>query len=125
MMVVFIGQGLAMLGMMNFGHNPVAFVICAAAIFLCWGEIFSIFPALCADTFGARNAAANAGTLYTAKGTGSLLVPLASYLSTGGNWNAVFLLCAVIAIAAGVMAKVVLAPMRRNYIHSVNTRGFV
>jgi len=78
MLIVFIGEGLALLGLMNFGHDPVAFMIFAALTFLFWGEIFSIFPALCADTFGAKNAAGNAGALYTAKGVGSLLVPLAS-----------------------------------------------
>ncbi|HZE92163.1 MAG TPA: oxalate/formate MFS antiporter, partial [Rhizobacter sp.] len=66
MMIVFCGEGLALLGMMKFGHNPIAFMTFAALIFLCWGEIFSIFPALVADTFGIKNAAGNAGTMYTA-----------------------------------------------------------
>jgi len=124
MFVVFIGEGLALLGLMNFGHDPVAFMIFAALTFLCWGEIFSIFPALCADTFGARNAAANAGTLYTAKGTASLLVPLASALSEGGSWDRVFIFAAAIAIVAGIAARVILGPMRRKYIDYMNTRAF-
>jgi OFA family oxalate/formate antiporter-like MFS transporter len=124
MMIVFVGEGLALLGLMNFGHDPVLFMTFAALVFLCWGEIFSIFPALCADTFGAKNAAANAGTLYTAKGTASLLVPLASALSAGGNWDRVFLFSAAIAITAGIAAKVFLAPMRRGYIHRGNTQAF-
>jgi OFA family oxalate/formate antiporter-like MFS transporter len=124
MLIVFIGEGLALLGLMNFGHDPVAFMIFAALTFLFWGEIFSIFPALCADTFGAKNAAGNAGALYTAKGVGSLLVPLASYLSDGGNWDRVFILSAVIAIAAGLAARFILAPLRRNHIESMNTRAF-
>ena len=89
--------------------------------FLCWGEIFSIFPALCADTFGSKNAASNAGTLYTAKGTASLLVPLASVLAVGGHWDRVFIAAAIISIAAAVGAKFVLAPMRRRWIESVNS----
>lgn len=125
MAVVFFGQGLALLGMMQYGHNPACFIFFAAMIFLCWGEIFSIFPALCADTFGAKHAAANAGTLYTAKGMGSLLVPIASVLSAGGNWNKVFMLSAGVAMLAAILAKFVLAPMRRNYVHYINTRGFV
>ena len=91
MLIVFIGEGLALLGLMKFGHNPYAFMTFAALIFLFWGEIFSIFPALCADTYGAKNAAANAGTLYTAKGTAALLVPLASMLSADGDWDRVFI----------------------------------
>src|ERR1700709_1657664 len=85
MFFIFIGEGLALLGLMEFGHNPYLFVFFAAMPFLCWGEIFSIFPATCADTFGSKYAAANAGTLYTAKGTASMLVPLASVLSARGS----------------------------------------
>lgn len=125
MLLVFVGEGLALLGLMEFGHDPVAFMTFAALTFLFWGEIFSIFPALCADTFGAKNAAANAGTLYTAKGTASLLVPLASVVSVGGNWNAVFVLGAVIAIVAGLTAKFVLQPMRKKTIEEANARTSV
>lgn len=125
MLIVFIGQGLALLGMMKFGHSPYAFMFFAAMIFLCWGEIFSIFPALCADTYGAKNAAANAGTLYTAKGTAALLVPLGSVLSVGGNWDRVFIVTATIAIGAGILAKVVLDPARRKLIAETNERGTV
>jgi OFA family oxalate/formate antiporter-like MFS transporter len=92
----------------------------AALVFLFWGEIFSIFPALVADTFGVKNAAANAGTMYTAKGTAALLVPLGSVLSAGGNWSRVFVFTATLTIIAGLAAKFVLAPMRRKLIHDTN-----
>ena len=120
MLIVFVGEGLALLGLKQFGHNPYAFMTFAALTFLCWGEIFSIFPALCADTFGVKNAAANAGTLYTAKGTASLVVPLGSLLVAGGNWDRVFIVTAAISIVAGVAAKLVLAPMRRRVIENAN-----
>ena len=116
MFMVFLGEGLALLGLLHFGHDPVAFLIFAPMIFLFWGEIFSIFPAVCADTFGSRNAAANAGTLYTAKGTASLLVPLASVLSRGGKWAAVFYFSAAICIVAAFLARFVLKPMRDRYL---------
>jgi OFA family oxalate/formate antiporter-like MFS transporter len=118
MFAIFIGEGLALLGMMQYGQNPYAFMTFAALIFLFWGEIFSIFPAICADTFGSKFAASNAGTLYTAKGTAALLVPLASVLSSTGGWSLVFIVSAVITIAAGVSAKFVLAPMRARLIES-------
>ncbi|SDC13282.1 oxalate/formate MFS antiporter [Paraburkholderia lycopersici] len=116
MFLIFVGEGLALLGMMQFGTNPYAFMTFAALIFLFWGEIFSIFPAICADTFGSKYAASNAGTLYTAKGTAALLVPVASVLSATGGWSAVFVAAAVITIAAGVSAKLFLAPMRKRLI---------
>ncbi|QGZ63918.1 oxalate/formate MFS antiporter [Paraburkholderia acidisoli] len=114
MFIIFVGEGLALLGMMQFGTNPYAFMTFAALIFLFWGEIFSIFPAICADTFGSKYAASNAGTLYTAKGTAALLVPVASVLSATGGWSAVFIAAAVITIAAGISAKFIIAPMRQR-----------
>jgi OFA family oxalate/formate antiporter-like MFS transporter len=120
MFFVFLGEGLSMLGLMKFGHHPIAFMTFAALIFLFWGEIFSIFPAVCADTFGVKFAAGNAGTLYTAKGTASLLVPLASVLSAGGNWDRAFIFSASITIAAAIAAKFVLLPMRRRFIEDAN-----
>ena len=123
MLLVFCGEGLAMLGLKQFGHDPVLFMTFAALTFLCWGEIFSIFPALVADTFGAKNAAANAGMMYTAKGTASLLVPLSAYIATKGDWDTVFLFAATISIIAGLLAKFVLQPMRHKCIEESNARG--
>ena len=117
MFVIFIGEGLSLLGLMEFGHNPYGFMAFAALTFLFWGEIFSIFPALCADTFGSKFAAANAGTLYTAKGTAAMLVPLASVLSARGGWDAVFMVAAVVTIAAGISAKLIVQPMRQKLIN--------
>jgi OFA family oxalate/formate antiporter-like MFS transporter len=116
MLMTFVGEGLALLGLMRFGHNPYMFVLFSGLVFLCWGDIFSNFPATCADTFGSKYAAGNAGTLYTAKGTAALLVPVASLLSAHGGWNTVFIFAACISITAGVAAKVVLYPMRRRWI---------
>jgi OFA family oxalate/formate antiporter-like MFS transporter len=51
--------------------------------------------------------------LYTAKGTASLLVPLANVLTTAtGSWTAVFLVAAALNIIAAIMALVVLRPLR-------------
>jgi len=120
MLLVFTGEGLAMLGLMRYGHEPVMFMTFAALIFLFWGEIFSIFPAICADTFGIKNAAGNAGALYTAKGTASLLVPLASVLATTGNWDKVFIVAATMSIGAAIAAKFILAPYRKRFIDTAN-----
>jgi OFA family oxalate/formate antiporter-like MFS transporter len=84
-------------------------------IFLFWGEIFSLFPAICGDTFGVDNATANNGLLYTGKGTSALLVPLANFLvAATGTWTAVLLVVAVSSLGAGFLARLVLEPMRRR-----------
>jgi OFA family oxalate/formate antiporter-like MFS transporter len=115
MLLVFTAEGLAFAGLIVFGRQPLAFVVFAALIFLFWGEIFSIFPAICGDTFGVRHAAANNGLLYTAKGTSALAVPLANLLvSATGTWTSVLLAACICSIAAGFMARFVVAPMRRR-----------
>jgi OFA family oxalate/formate antiporter-like MFS transporter len=115
MLLMFSAEGIAFFGMAAAGRNPLAFVVFAALIFLFWGEIFSLFPAICGDTFGVRHATANNGLLYTAKGTSALVVPLANFLvGATGNWTAVLVAMAVSSVGAGVLARGVLAPMRRR-----------
>ena len=115
MLLMFCSEGVAFLGMAALGRQPLAFLVFAALIFLFWGEIFSLFPAICGDTFGVKNATANNGLLYTAKGTSALVVPLANLLvAATGTWTAVLLLMAVSSLGAGLLAKLVVDPMRRR-----------
>jgi OFA family oxalate/formate antiporter-like MFS transporter len=115
MLLMFSAEGVAFLGLATLGRNPLAFVIFAALIFLFWGEIFSLFPAICGDTFGVKHATANNGLLYTAKGTSALVVPLANVVVTAtGSWTAVLLLMAACSLGAGILARTVLDPMRRR-----------
>ncbi|MEO6018405.1 MAG: oxalate/formate MFS antiporter, partial [Polaromonas sp.] len=110
-------ESVGILALYQFGQNPVAFVILTGMVFFAWGEIYSLFPSTCADTFGSKYAAANAGLLYTAKGTASLLVPLSSVLvAMTGNWHAVFIVGSVLNMVAALMAWFVLRPMRRKHI---------
>jgi MFS transporter, OFA family, oxalate/formate antiporter len=97
------------------GHGPWTFVICAGLIFFTWGEIFSLFPSLCTDTFGPKYAAANASCLYTAKGTAALLVPFANVVqgATGG-WGTVFVVAGVSNLIVALLAVAVLKPVRRR-----------
>jgi len=84
-------------------------------VFFAWGEIYSLFPSTCADTFGSKYAATNAGLLYTAKGVASLLVPLSSVLaSAAGDWHAVFLIACGMSATAALLAWFVLRPMRHR-----------
>jgi OFA family oxalate/formate antiporter-like MFS transporter len=117
MLLVFLLSGVAQLGLMYFGRQPAGFLVFAPMIFLCYGEIFSIFPAVIGDTYGAKFAGANNGLMYTAKGTASLLVPLASVLNAAtGSWAAVLWVGALMSITAGVLAKLLIMPMRRHWL---------
>ena len=116
MFIAFFLEGVGIFLLYLLGKDPVWFVILSGLVFFAWGEIYSLFPATCADTFGSRYAAANAGLLYTAKGTASLLVPLTSVLAARGGWGAVFYTAAAMNLVAAVMAMVVLKPIRRRMV---------
>jgi OFA family oxalate/formate antiporter-like MFS transporter len=121
MFIAFGLEAIGILALQRFGHHPVAFVILTGLVFFAWGEIYSLFPSTCTDTFGAKYATTNAGALYTAKGTASLLVPLSSVLTAlTGNWHAVFLVASALNGAAALMAWFVLRPMRRAHIDAAN-----
>jgi len=115
---MFIAFGIEAVGIVFlsiYGQDPVAFVILTGLVFFAWGEIYSLFPSTCTDSFGATYASANAGLLYTAKGTAALLVPLTSVLTAmTGSWHAVFVIAAVMNGVAAVMSLAALKPMRRR-----------
>jgi OFA family oxalate/formate antiporter-like MFS transporter len=113
---MFIAFGLEAVGIWAlgaFGHDPVHFVILSGIVFFAWGEIYSLFPSTCTDVYGVKYATTNAGLLYTAKGTASLLVPLANVLAAAtGGWHTVFLVAALMNAVAAIMALAVLKPLR-------------
>jgi OFA family oxalate/formate antiporter-like MFS transporter len=99
----------------SLGAAPWAFVVFAALIFLTWGEIFSLFPSTCTDTFGPKFATANLGMLYTAKGTSAFLVPIANMIKDAtGSWQMVFLLATIMNFVVVGLALLVLRPVRRR-----------
>jgi len=83
MTVAFGLEAIAIFALLKFAHNPKLFVIFSAFTFFGWGEIYSLFPALCGDFFGRKHATTNYGFLYTAKGTASMFVPIGSALAAG------------------------------------------
>jgi len=97
------------------GTNPTVFVIVTALYFGVYGEIFSLFPATQGDTFGAKYAASNAGMLYTAKGSGALLVPVAAAIAKANGWGTVFMIAMCFNLLAAALALLVLKPLRARH----------
>ncbi|MEW6124022.1 MAG: oxalate/formate MFS antiporter [Pseudomonadota bacterium] len=117
MFIAFALEAVGVLALAHFGTNPILFVILTGLVFFAWGEIYSLFPATCGDTFGSTYATTNAGLLYTAKGTASLVVPVASIVvAQYGNWDLVFLVTAAVNAIAALMALFVLKPMRARFV---------
>ena len=82
------------------------FTVTLVATFFTWGEIFSLFPSLCADYFGTRSATANYGVLYSAKGVAAIIGAgvAAMLFERFGTWTACFYGSAVLALLASVIA---------------------
>jgi OFA family oxalate/formate antiporter-like MFS transporter len=116
---MFVAFGIEAIGIVllsQYGHTPTAFVVLTGIVFFAWGEIYSLFPATCGDTYGPKFAATNAGLLYTAKGTAALLVPFSSVITAAtGSWHAVFMLASAMAAISALMAIFVLKPLRNAH----------
>jgi MFS transporter, OFA family, oxalate/formate antiporter len=115
MFIAFSLGALALFTLTQKGTDPVWFVLVSAFYFGVYGEIFSLFPATQGDTFGPKFAAANAGMLYTAKGTGSFMVPLAAYVASLQGWVSVFWVAIAFNVTAALLAILVLKPMRARW----------
>lgn len=112
MFVAFALEGVAILLLSNLGRSPTAFVLLMCLVYFAWGEIYSLFPATCGDTYGRKFASANYGLLYTAKGTAALVVPFTSIIAASGSWRTVFVVASALNFVAAAMALFVLKPLR-------------
>jgi MFS transporter, OFA family, oxalate/formate antiporter len=98
------------------GRHPWGFIFFAGLVFFCWGEIFSLFPAMCTDLFGRTYATENTSALYTAKGVAAFLVPLGSVVAAAtGSWTNVLFLAALINVVAVIVVFLVLRPAANRH----------
>ncbi len=124
MFIAFALEAIGIWSLSAFGQNPVAFVILSGLVFFAWGEIYSLFPSTCTDVYGTKYATTNAGLLYTAKGTASLLVPFGNVLAQAtGSWYAVFIIAAIMNLVAALAALFVLKPVRAAHYAAVSARA--
>jgi OFA family oxalate/formate antiporter-like MFS transporter len=120
MFMAFALAALSLLLLTQLGHVPWMFVVLTALFFGVFGEIYSLFPATCGDTFGSKYAATNAGMLYTAKGTASALVPFASLAAATYGWSAVFAIAVAFNVCAALLALFALKPLRAGFLRGGN-----
>jgi len=114
MAIAFVAGAAAYWALGSIANSPWTFILSAGLVYFTWGEIYSLFPALCTDLYGPKFATTNAGLLYTAKGTAAFLVPFASWLqATTGSWHSVFVVAAVANVLVGAAALFVVKPMRQ------------
>jgi OFA family oxalate/formate antiporter-like MFS transporter len=124
MLIAFGAEAVGIWALSAFGHDPVMFVILSGVVFFAWGEIYSLFPSTCTDIYGVKYATTNAGLLYTAKGTASLLVPFGNVLAQAtGSWQMVFLVAAAMNLVAALAAPLVLRPLRMRHHAQLAAQG--
>ncbi len=117
MFIAFTLEGFAIMLLLNYAHIPIMFVLLTGLTFFAWGEIYSLFPALCTDVFGRKFAATNYGLLYTAKGTASLMVPIGSLVQEHyGSWQPVLQIAIAFDLITAFLALLVLKPMASRFI---------
>lgn len=123
MLIAFALEGVAMTVWFVTRENPVLFVLLSGIVFFGWGEIFSLFPSTLTDTFGPKYASTNYGFLYAGAGVGAILGgPLAALMfQASGSWTPVFVSAIAANFITAAMAIVILAPMRRRYMETLQT----
>lgn len=116
MFVAFGLEGLGILALSELGSHPWAFLLTSGIVFFAWGEIYSLFSAITADTFGTKHYGKIYGLLYCSKGVGALLVPLSNVMmEASGTWTSVLYLTAGMNFLAAITAVFVLKPMLRKH----------
>jgi OFA family oxalate/formate antiporter-like MFS transporter len=130
MFIAFGVEALAIIAIAHFGHDPLMFVLLTGVIFFAWGEIYSLFPAACADTFGPDFAATHAGMLHTARGAAALLMLMVSaWLPPAADWHGMIYGAAGLNAAAAILAVFSLKPLRARQraadraTHAASVRG--
>ena len=117
MALAFFLEAGAVLLLLSFKNDALAFVLLSGLVFFGWGEIFSLFPSTLTDTYGTAHATTNYGFLYIAQGIGSVLGgPVAALLHDRlGSWVPVFYIVVALDVLTGVLALLVLKRMRRRW----------
>jgi OFA family oxalate/formate antiporter-like MFS transporter len=107
MFTAFLLQSFFLVAATTLGRSgDIAFVIMMVLVFLTWGELYVLFPAVLADLYGTKNSALNYSFLYSAKGFASLLGGglAATLFEKTGTWNYAFWGSAALALLSSLMA---------------------
>jgi OFA family oxalate/formate antiporter-like MFS transporter len=117
MVIAFTLEGIGIVALGYFGHNPYAFLILSGVVFLAWGEVYSLFSALAGDAFGTKHIGKIYGVLYTAKGIGAILVPMGNIMMEAtGTWSTVLYTVACMDLTAAFLAIMVLRPVLAKHV---------
>jgi OFA family oxalate/formate antiporter-like MFS transporter len=112
MVIPFVLQAFCLVGVLKLSTiSGTWFTLTMVAVYFTWGSMFSLFPAIIGDYYGADNATSNYGFLYTAKGLASVIgIGFATRMAEkAGSWSLVFYGCAALTLLSAVLILVVRA----------------
>ncbi len=103
MRIIFLMQGVNMFLFSQF-NNVILLAIGVAIAGLCYGAIFSVFPATISDLYGMKNFGMNFGLMFTAWGFGGVIGPMtgAAIFDMIGNYNTAYLVAGSFLVIAFV-----------------------
>jgi MFS transporter, OFA family, oxalate/formate antiporter len=107
MAIAFALQAVCLLSVLYVGRwSGTMFTVTLILVFFTYGEVFSLFPSLAGDYFGAEHATSNYSFLYSAKGVTSIIGGgLAALLfEKFGSWSAAFYGSALMALISSFLA---------------------
>jgi OFA family oxalate/formate antiporter-like MFS transporter len=106
LLFMFLFQGVMMVVFFYTTTNPYVFYIVAALIGFNFGGNFALFPAACADSFGAENLGLNYGFIFTAYGIGGTVGPLlaGAVQDAGMSFLYAFIPAAIMCFIAAILA---------------------
>ncbi len=114
---MFLFQGITMVVFFYTTTNPYIFYMVAALIGFNFGGNFALFPAACADSFGARNLGLNYGFVFTAYGIGGTVGPIlaGAVQDAGMSFLYAFIPAAIMCFIAAALAFVYRNPGQKRY----------
>src|SRR5215472_9631687 len=107
MFTAFLLQAAFLLAATTLGRTGDAmFVVLMVLVFLTWGELYVLFPAVLGDLYGSKNSAGNYSFLYSAKGVASFVGGgiAATLFEKTGTWNYAFFGSGALALLSALMA---------------------
>jgi OFA family oxalate/formate antiporter-like MFS transporter len=107
MAIAFALQAACLLSVLLVGRwSGTMFTVTLILTFFTYGEVFSLFPSLAGDYFGAEHATSNYSFLYSAKGVASIIGGgvAALLFEKFGSWSAAFYGSALMALGSSVLA---------------------
>jgi OFA family oxalate/formate antiporter-like MFS transporter len=111
MILAFVLQALNMFAF-RYYTTPELMIFGAAFTGLCYGTIFTLFPAATADFYGVRNLGVNYGLMFTAFGVAGVTGPYSAgrIRDQYGSYHSAFTICAIMLLVGAVLAFLLKSP---------------